>query len=172
MLKDYFMGSNNYFIQSSFKNINIRDDFIIILYFNIKFKKGYLKNCKKLYFQNCLFFPNIEKIILINKKSMIIYDYMFNKIKRFNYILFKDILTNYNNLFITKKDNYLYLYELDNNNDFIFKEKYLFINNDFKYHKYIMAKKNFLYCLSYIELKNIFKKNNKDISSNFINNES
>ena len=170
MLKDYFISSNNYFIQSSFKNINIRDDFIIILYFNIKFKKGYLKNCKKLYFQNCLFFPNIEKIILINKKSMIIYDYMFNKIKRVNYILFKDILTNYNNLFITKKDKYLY--ELDNNNDFMFKEKYLFINNDFKYHKYIMAKKNFLYCLSYIEFKNIFKKNNKDISSNFINNES
>ena len=95
---------------------------------------------------------------------------MFNKIKRFNYILFKDILTNYNNLFITKKDKYLY--ELDNNNDFIFKEKYLFINNDFKYHKYIMAKKIFLDCLSYIELKNIFKKNNKDISSNFINNKS
>ena len=94
---------------------------------------------------------------------------MFNKIKRFNYVLFKDILTCYNNLFIIKKENNLYFYELDKKNDFIFKGKYLFINNDIKYHKYVMAKKEFLYCFSYINTKNINKKNNKKTSLTFIN---
>jgi hypothetical protein len=32
-----------------------------------------------------------------------------------------------------------------------------------------MAKKEFLYCFSYINTKNIIKKNNKKTSSNFIN---
>ncbi len=68
---------------------------------------------------------------------------MFNKIKKFNYVLFKDILTYYNNLFIIKKENYFLFYELDTKNDFIFKGKYLFINDDVKYHKYVMAKKDY-----------------------------
>ena len=168
-LKDYFMGTINCFIQSNLNYIKFKDHFIIISYININFKKAHLKHSKKYYFENCYFFPDIEKILLINKKSMIIFDYMFNKIKRFNYVLFKDILTCYNNLFIIKKENNLYFYELDKKNDFIFKGKYLFINNDIKYHKYVMAKKEFLYCFSYINTKNINKKNNKKTSLTFIN---
>ena len=94
---------------------------------------------------------------------------MFNKIKKFNYVLFKDILTYYNNLFIIKKENYFLFYELDTKNDFIFKGKYLFINDDVKYHKYVMAKKDYLYCFTYFNSKNIFKNNNKNKSSTFEN---
>ena len=142
-LKNYFMGPINYFVQSSLDYINIKDDFSIIPYYKVNFKNAHLKYCKHYYFANCLFLPVIEKIILINKKRMIIFDYMFNKIKKFNYVLFKDILTYYNNLFIIKKENYFLFYELDTKNDFIFKGKYLFINDEVKYHKYVMAKKDY-----------------------------
>ena len=62
------MGKINYFIQSNLNYIKIKDDFIIIPYININFKKAHLKYCKKYYFENCLFFPDNEKILLINKK--------------------------------------------------------------------------------------------------------